>query len=47
MGDMGRGLFALPGLVSMDQRVPLSISDIRAVGEDWRITATVANKTTV
>jgi diaminohydroxyphosphoribosylaminopyrimidine deaminase / 5-amino-6-(5-phosphoribosylamino)uracil reductase len=47
MGDMACGLFALPGLVSMDQRVPLSISDIRAVGEDWRITATVANKTTL
>ena len=41
MGNAARGLFALPGLESMDQRVPLSISDIRAVGEDWRITATV------
>jgi diaminohydroxyphosphoribosylaminopyrimidine deaminase/5-amino-6-(5-phosphoribosylamino)uracil reductase len=43
MGDTARGLLTLPGLVSMDQRVPLSISDIRAVGEDWRITATVDN----
>jgi diaminohydroxyphosphoribosylaminopyrimidine deaminase/5-amino-6-(5-phosphoribosylamino)uracil reductase len=41
MGDAARGLFSLPGLATMDQRINLSISDIRAVGEDWRITATV------
>jgi diaminohydroxyphosphoribosylaminopyrimidine deaminase/5-amino-6-(5-phosphoribosylamino)uracil reductase len=41
MGDAARGLFSLPGLARMDQRINLSISDIRAVGEDWRITATV------
>ena len=41
MGNAARGLFALPGLERMEQRIPLSISDIRAVGEDWRITATV------
>jgi diaminohydroxyphosphoribosylaminopyrimidine deaminase/5-amino-6-(5-phosphoribosylamino)uracil reductase len=43
MGNAARGLFALPGLESMEQRVQLSISDIRAVGEDWRITATLEN----
>ncbi|MEN8205767.1 MAG: bifunctional diaminohydroxyphosphoribosylaminopyrimidine deaminase/5-amino-6-(5-phosphoribosylamino)uracil reductase RibD [Pseudomonadota bacterium] len=43
MGNAARGLFALPGLDAMEQRVPLSISDIRAVGEDWRITATIEN----
>ena len=42
MGDAARGLFTLPGLERMDQRIGLSISDIRAVGDDWRITATVA-----
>ena len=41
MGNAARGLFALPGLETMDQRIALSISDIRAVGEDWRITATL------
>ncbi len=41
MGDAARGLFALPGLEQMAQRVKLSISHIRAVGDDWRITATV------
>ena len=41
MGNAARGLFALPGLESMDQRMQLSINDVRAVGEDWRITATI------
>jgi diaminohydroxyphosphoribosylaminopyrimidine deaminase/5-amino-6-(5-phosphoribosylamino)uracil reductase len=43
MGDAARGLFHLPGLERMDQRMKLNIADIRAVGEDWRITATVAS----
>jgi diaminohydroxyphosphoribosylaminopyrimidine deaminase/5-amino-6-(5-phosphoribosylamino)uracil reductase len=41
MGDNARGLFRLPGIDSMEQKIELNISDIRAVGEDWRITATV------
>jgi diaminohydroxyphosphoribosylaminopyrimidine deaminase/5-amino-6-(5-phosphoribosylamino)uracil reductase len=41
LGDAARGLFSLPGLECMEQRIGLSISDIRAVGRDWRITATV------
>jgi diaminohydroxyphosphoribosylaminopyrimidine deaminase/5-amino-6-(5-phosphoribosylamino)uracil reductase len=41
MGDAARGLFRLPGLERMEQRIGLSISDIRAVGQDWRIIATV------
>lgn len=41
MGDNARGLFRLPGLDSMEQKIDLNISDIRAVGQDWRITATV------
>jgi len=28
----------------MEQRIGLSISDIRAVGRDWRITATVKSE---
>jgi len=39
LGDAARGLFHLPGLESMADRVPLQIKDIRAIGEDWRITA--------
>lgn len=41
MGDNARGLFRLPGLDSMGQAIELDISDVRAVGRDWRITATV------
>ncbi|MDH3900649.1 MAG: bifunctional diaminohydroxyphosphoribosylaminopyrimidine deaminase/5-amino-6-(5-phosphoribosylamino)uracil reductase RibD [Gammaproteobacteria bacterium] len=41
MGDTARGLFSLPGLDSMADRIQLAIADIRAVGQDWRITATV------
>jgi diaminohydroxyphosphoribosylaminopyrimidine deaminase/5-amino-6-(5-phosphoribosylamino)uracil reductase len=39
MGDSARGLFHLPGLAHMRERIPLEIIDIRAVGQDWRITA--------
>jgi diaminohydroxyphosphoribosylaminopyrimidine deaminase/5-amino-6-(5-phosphoribosylamino)uracil reductase len=39
MGDNARSLFALPGLSQMKDRVSLSISDVRAIGKDWRITA--------
>jgi diaminohydroxyphosphoribosylaminopyrimidine deaminase/5-amino-6-(5-phosphoribosylamino)uracil reductase len=41
MGDQAKGLFHLPALQSMAQRIELAISDIRPVGDDWRITATV------
>lgn len=41
MGDSARGLFHLPGLTEMNDRVALDISDIRAVGKDWRITCKV------
>jgi len=43
MGDIARGLFTLPGLEQMAQRIKLSITDIRAVGDDWRINARLTN----
>lgn len=43
MGDAARGLFALPGLQHMTQRIALSIQDARAVGKDLRITARLAD----
>jgi len=43
MGDQGLGLFSLPGLESMTDRISLDIKDIRALGDDWRITATLKN----
>lgn len=42
MGNGARGLFDLPELVNMAQCIDIDISDIRAVGQDWRITARVS-----
>lgn len=44
MGDDAQGLFKLPEIQSMQQRIDLNIEDIRAVGNDWRITAKPALK---
>jgi diaminohydroxyphosphoribosylaminopyrimidine deaminase/5-amino-6-(5-phosphoribosylamino)uracil reductase len=45
MGDGACGLFTLPGLAQMRDRVELEIDDIRAVGRDWRIRARLRNRT--
>lgn len=39
MGDEARGLFRLPGLERMQDRIGLDINDLRMVGDDIRITA--------
>jgi diaminohydroxyphosphoribosylaminopyrimidine deaminase/5-amino-6-(5-phosphoribosylamino)uracil reductase len=39
MGDDAKGLFHLPGLEKMMDRISLKIIDVRAVGKDIRITA--------
>ncbi len=39
MGDAARGLFHLPPFDRMADTIGLQISDMRAVGDDWRITA--------
>lgn len=39
LGDMARGLFHLPHLDRMVNRIALKIVDIRAIGQDWRIQA--------
>ena len=41
MGNEARGLFALPGLDSMQDKIELEIIDQRVVGKDIRITAKV------
>jgi diaminohydroxyphosphoribosylaminopyrimidine deaminase/5-amino-6-(5-phosphoribosylamino)uracil reductase len=41
MGDKARGLFHTPGLDLLADAVALDIQDIRAVGDDWRITAKI------
>ena len=38
MGDSARGLFHLPNIVKMQQRIDVEIKDIRAIGADWRMT---------
>ncbi len=43
LGGSARGMFELPGIDSMTDRVAIDIQDIRAVGKDWRITASVKN----
>lgn len=39
LGSEARPLFALPGLATMSQQRRLEIDDIRALGDDWHITA--------
>lgn len=39
MGDAARGLYTLPQLQSMTDRIDLDIRDVRAVGKDLRISA--------
>ncbi len=39
MGDNAKGLFHLPELEQMKDRVSLNISDVRSIGNDIRITA--------
>jgi diaminohydroxyphosphoribosylaminopyrimidine deaminase/5-amino-6-(5-phosphoribosylamino)uracil reductase len=45
MGDNARGLFHTPGLEQLADAVELDIRDIRAVGDDWRITAKIKEVT--
>ena len=47
MGDQARGLFSLLGLDAIAERISLDIKDIRAVGDDWRITATIKKQLSV
>jgi len=39
MGDEAKGLFSLPGLSKMKDRISLNIQDVRMLGKDLRITA--------
>jgi len=45
LGDPARGMFELPApLARLADRVPLAISSVERVGEDWRILARVQRK---
>lgn len=39
LGDSARGLFSIPALASMDERVALHVTDVRHVGSDLRLRA--------
>ena len=41
LGSSAQGMFTLPGLTDMQQRWALQIQDVRAIGDDWRVTARV------
>lgn len=41
MGNQERGMFALPPLLRMADRASMEITDVRAVGKDWRVVARV------
>lgn len=43
MGNNARGLFALPGLDSMQDKIELDIIDQRMVGQDMRVTAKISS----
>jgi diaminohydroxyphosphoribosylaminopyrimidine deaminase/5-amino-6-(5-phosphoribosylamino)uracil reductase len=44
MGSEARGLFDIPGLSRMQERIELDITDLRMVGKDIRITARPKNR---
>lgn len=44
MGNEARGLFTLPGLHSMTQRIQLAIDDVERIGPDLKITAHAVNQ---
>ena len=41
LGNSAKGLFELPALKTLEQKIPLTISDVRNFGDDLRITANV------
>ncbi len=42
LGDGGNGMFNLPAIARMDQRLPLRLVDVRRIEEDVRVVARVA-----
>jgi diaminohydroxyphosphoribosylaminopyrimidine deaminase/5-amino-6-(5-phosphoribosylamino)uracil reductase len=44
MGNAERGMFALPPLLRMSDRLIVEITDTRAIGKDWRVIAKVSEK---
>jgi diaminohydroxyphosphoribosylaminopyrimidine deaminase/5-amino-6-(5-phosphoribosylamino)uracil reductase len=43
LGDDARGMFGLPPLNGLDERISLKIRDSTRIGDDWRVVARVLN----
>ena len=39
LGDTARALFTLPSITRMEERIPLEITAVDAMGRDWRVSA--------
>ena len=44
MGDDARGMFTIPGLANMNQRIQLERKDLRMVGDDLRLLFSVSGQ---
>lgn len=44
LGSEAQGMFKLPALISLQDRVRLEIQDMRAIGDDWRVVASVRSE---
>lgn len=42
LGDRGRGMFSLPGIETLVDRLPLRIQEVSQFGTDWRVLARLA-----
>ncbi len=47
LGSTAHGMFTIPGLDNMQQRHALKIQDVRAIGDDWRVTARVVSSSDI
>jgi len=44
LGSDGLGAFHLPQIKTMQDKIDLNIKDMRAIGDDWRIIASLTQK---
>jgi len=44
LGSDGLGAFHLPQIKTMQDKIDLKIKDMRAIGDDWRIIASLTQK---
>jgi diaminohydroxyphosphoribosylaminopyrimidine deaminase/5-amino-6-(5-phosphoribosylamino)uracil reductase len=44
LGSEAQGMFKLPALIRLQDRIRLEIQDMRAIGDDWRVVARVRSE---